>query len=331
MVKIKPLTKEQIIISIDRLTRFKNPEEKYLRVYKDLILSNLLEPKYKKTDLDNMDYSTIKNLAQDIINSSLPAGDNDFLINQKLYDYENSTFNLNKDVQKLLKNEINYKACTDLISNNAPLNLKWLKTLADTKDLIQNRNKEALRFPINVLVLVEGITEETLLPEFAKLCDFDFDKNGVYIISAGGKNQVVKLFYQYADILKIPMFVLMDKDAYENYEEIIPKLRNNDRVHILECGEFEDALSLPLIIKALNYGLENISILDKKDLEKETGMVKTLEEIFRTRGMHEFKKSEFANTVKTCLSSKSDVSPEIEEIIGEIKFVTKNSEVVVDI
>ena len=70
-MKIKPLTKEQIIISADRLTRFKEPEIKYLRVYKDIITNNLIEPKYKKTDLDEMDYEELTNYAQKIINYSL--------------------------------------------------------------------------------------------------------------------------------------------------------------------------------------------------------------------------------------------------------------------
>ena len=330
MTKIKPLTKEQIIISIDRLTRFKNPEEKYLRVFKDIILSNLIEPKYKKSELDNMDYAEIKNLAKNIINSSLPKCE-DYLVNKKLYDYEDSTFILDKNTQKLIDNKINYKECIKLLDGTLPVNLKWLKNLDASNNQISDREKMALRFPVETLVLVEGITEETLLPEFAKLCGFDFDKNGIYVISAGGKNQVVKLFYRYADILKIPIFVLMDKDASKNYDEIIPKLRENDRVHILECGEFEDALPLKLINKALQYGLNNISMLDDKAIGKDTGMVKALEEIFRHRGMHEFKKSEFAQMVKECLSSKEDVSDEIEEIIDEIKFVTQNSKVVVDI
>ena len=47
-LKIKPLTIEQLTISIDRLTRFKNTETKYLRVFKELILSNLINPKFKK-------------------------------------------------------------------------------------------------------------------------------------------------------------------------------------------------------------------------------------------------------------------------------------------
>ena len=40
--KIKPLSVSQMIISIDRLTRFKETEEKYLRVFKDLITSALI-------------------------------------------------------------------------------------------------------------------------------------------------------------------------------------------------------------------------------------------------------------------------------------------------
>ncbi len=46
--KVKPLTKEQIIISIDRLTRFKNTEVKYFRVFSDILINNLISPKFKK-------------------------------------------------------------------------------------------------------------------------------------------------------------------------------------------------------------------------------------------------------------------------------------------
>ena len=106
-MKIKPLTKEQLIISADRLTRFKEPEIKYLRVYKDLILNNLIEPKYKKSDLDEMDYEELTKLAEEIINSSLDC-EPDISINEKLLNYEKSVFNFNNNVEKLLKNKINY-------------------------------------------------------------------------------------------------------------------------------------------------------------------------------------------------------------------------------
>ena len=74
ILKIKPLTKEQLIISVDRLTRFKDTETKYLRVFKDIILNNLIEPKFKKIDLDKMDYEQIKILAQEIFEE----GDNSY-------------------------------------------------------------------------------------------------------------------------------------------------------------------------------------------------------------------------------------------------------------
>ena len=63
-LKIKQLTKEQLTISIDRLTRFKETETKYLRVFKDIITNNLIEPKIKKHELDEMDYENLKNIAE---------------------------------------------------------------------------------------------------------------------------------------------------------------------------------------------------------------------------------------------------------------------------
>ena len=118
------------------------------------------------------------------------------------------------------------------------------------------------------------------------------------MLSAGGKNQVVKLFYQLAETLQIPIFVLLDKDAMDNYNEIKPKLRAFDSVHVLEGGEFEDVLPLNLIKKALSYDLKNISMLESGSFDETLGMVKNLEEIFRHRGMHEFKKADFAQIVK---------------------------------
>ena len=53
-MKYKKLTREQILISLDRLTRFKQTREKYLRVFFDIISNNLLEPKYKRSDLENL-------------------------------------------------------------------------------------------------------------------------------------------------------------------------------------------------------------------------------------------------------------------------------------
>lgn len=326
--KVKPLTKSQIIISIDRLTRFKNTETKYLRVFKDILTQNLIEPKFKKTDLEKMDYSELRNWAEFVINYSLEmAGltlENDYLINQRLLNYENSVFENNKNVQELLNNKINYKACLSYIDEKSPQNLLWLKNLEISSDIRKSRFDNSLRFPVEKVVIAEGATEETLLPEFAKRCGYDFDKEGIYVLSAGGKNQVVKLYYQLVESLKLPIFVLLDKDAKENLEEIQPKLRDIDKIHLLDCGEFEDLLPIKLVERTLDYELKNISMLEKEKLNEDIPRVKFLEEVFKTRGMHEFKKVEFAQMVKKNIKHEEDISPEVVEIIDEIRLSTKD-------
>lgn len=326
--KVKPLTKSQIIISIDRLTRFKNTETKYLRVFKDILTQNLIEPKFKKTDLEKMDYSELRNWAEFVINYSLEmAGltlENDYLINQRLLNYENSVFENNKNVQELLNNKINYKACLSYIDEKSPKNLLWLKNLEISSDIRKSRFDNSLRFPVEKVVIAEGATEETLLPEFAKRCGYDFDKEGIYVLSAGGKNQVVKLYYQLVESLKLPIFVLLDKDAKENLEEIQPRLRDIDKIHLLDCGEFEDLLPIKLVERTLDYELKNISMLEKEKLNEDIPRVKFLEEVFKTRGMHEFKKVEFAQMVKKNIKYEEDISPEVVEIIDEIGLSTKD-------
>ncbi len=323
MFKIKSLTKEQIIISIDRLTRFKHPEEKYLRVFKDIILGNLISPKFKKVELDVMPYDELLSYAEKVINFSLLelgfADEQDYSINEKIYKNELATFIVDDKTRVLLNNKINYNACCELIDANCSINLLWLKSLSEKYNFL--REKHALRYPLKKIVISEGITEEILLPKFADICGYNFDKNGVYMISAGGKNQVVKLFYKLVETVKLPMFVLMDSDAQFNYEELKPRLREIDMVHLIKSGEFEDVLPLSLVKKALCYGLNNISIVEDKMITEHDSMAKNLEEIFRNRGLHEFKKAEFAHMVEKTLSSEVDISPEILEIIEEIKHL----------
>ena len=70
-MKYKILSKEQLIISFDRLTRFKPTKEKYIRVFSDIITSNLIEPVYKKQDLLNLPAKEITKIAEEIINDKI--------------------------------------------------------------------------------------------------------------------------------------------------------------------------------------------------------------------------------------------------------------------
>ena len=71
-------------------------------------------------------------------------------------------------------------------------------------------------------------------------------------------------------------------------------------------------------------------MIELETVNQNSGMVKILEEIFKHRGMHEFKKSEFAQMVQKNLNSKDDISDEIADIIKEIQNTGKKSKVMVD-
>lgn len=317
-MKYKPLTEQQIIISIDRLTRFKATEEKYLRVFKDIILSNLISPAVKKAELDTMNYIELRNLAETIFNASLPENSGDYTINQRLQQYENSIYHNSDEVQALLENKLNYKSALQLQEISRPLNIRWLKHIAENLTLEEIREKYSTRFPISKVILAEGITEEILLPKFGRLLGYDFDKKGIQVIGAGGKNQVVKTYYKLAKELKIPIFILLDNDAGENLAQISPRLRNIDKVHLISCGEFEDLLPESLILKTINYEFKNFTTITDAEFDPQMSAVANLIEIFRLKGLHEFKKADFAQKVEENLFDETDVSGEIRLIFREL-------------
>lgn len=322
-MKFKKLTKEQIIISLDRLTRFKNTREKYFRVFSDILISNLLEPKIKKADLENIDFNVLIQYINEIFKDSLGES-SDLKINNLLKDYENNIFDNDEETQVLLNNKINYIKTLEYITDNAPINLKWLKNVIETRVISpERREKLGLKYPIKEVILVEGITEEILLPAFAKFLGYDFYAKGVQVIAAGGKNQVVKMYYKLQEELKIPIFVLLDKDAEENINQIKPKLRDTDRIHLVSCGEFEDLLPKSLIVKTVNVHFKNFVNIAEDDLLKDMQTAKVLEELFKTKGLHEFKKAEFAKLVRENITDISDVSAEIKAIIREISLTNK--------
>ncbi len=326
-MKYKNLTKEQILISLDRLTRFKYTKDKYLRVYTDILTSCLIDPKFKKTDIEKLDFVKLTKLVEGIFNSSVlsfvnSCNNNDYSINTFLQNYENTVFINNSEIQELLNNKFDYKSAISLIPNDCPINLKWLKIISTEQSDFKNlREKYSLKYPIEKLILAEGITEEILLPKFAEFLGEDFNKSGIHVIPAGGKNQVVKMYYKLIAEVKLPIFVLLDKDAEENINQIKPKLRKIDKIHLVSCGEFEDLLPTKLIVKTVNKHFENFLTISEQDLIAETPTAKKLEEIFKTKGLHEFKKAEFSKLVSENINDESDVSEEIRKIIKELKGV----------
>jgi len=96
------------------------------------------------------------------------------------------------------------------------LKARWaIKDL--TKTSIRERFRNAFNpkrnegFFAKKIVIVEGETEEYALSIYADALGYNFDSNGVSIISAGGKNEIDRLFRVFNEF-KIPCYIIFDGD-----------------------------------------------------------------------------------------------------------------------
>ncbi|MBR2385993.1 ATP-dependent endonuclease [bacterium] len=298
-MKFKKIPIKHLIISTERLLRFKPTEEKYSRVFKDILNKYcIFENSKEKEDLTLEDKI---NIASKIINNSTCDIQEDSFIKNLINDIEKKSFAQNKESEKYLKNSINFNALLKTIEKeNTYPSIKYLILKNENRSKKDGflRKKAESFYPVEEIILAEGITEEILLPKLSKCLNIDFFENGAMVIQAGGKNQVGKKYLKLLEEVKLPIKILLDNDAEEIRKILEEKLRKEDKLCLIKIGEFEDIIPLELIIDALNenfkYELKE-RIKKSEFAEKNT---KSLSEIYRTRGLGDFKKAEFAHLIE---------------------------------
>ncbi len=311
-MKHKVLDTEYLTLCLDRLTRFKYTQDKYERVFLDIC---------HKFEKNTLDIPCVKKIFNDSVKSYTDTPVNDFW-NKLLEDDENKMFVQTKDCKKFFPLDLNIEGLLEIIENNEnlPLNLKRLMTLRQNKDGDQKalRKKYSLLYPLEKIILTEGITEEILLEEFGRILGYDFKKEGVLVLGAGGKNQVAKKYYQMREEVNLPIFILLDLDAEETKSLIEPKLKKKDKIHLIKTGEFEDIIPYDIKINAVNNMFKNGYQISEKDFDKNIGTVKNLKEIYRINGFGDFQKADFAKAVKEILNKDTKITGELESVIKEI-------------
>lgn len=343
-MKYKKIPKDYIKTCIDRLTRFKPVYDKYNRVYEDIInkflisfADDICKPSFVSLEEGVINFSAKYDIVREIFNGSIPF-ECDSFISDVLACKEAEAFILN-DIEKVFLNSgLNLTGAIKYISDdlNLPKNIRILKLLLEKREAFETgtvtldilRHENSLLYPVKKLVLTEGATEEILLSEFAQKLGYDFDKEGVLIIGAGGKNQVARKYYKMADEIKLPVFILLDYDAAETKELIVPKLRPKDSIYLIRAGEFEDIISLDLIIKSINANFSNNLHCSISDFDPNLKMTKNLHILFKNKGFGEYKKAEFAKMIKNYMenslnktndTNNVEITTEIKEIIEKIK------------
>ena len=325
-IKFSTVSSKDLVLSLDRLTRFKYPEVKYFRVFSDLLSKYLISPKLSKKEILNLDINVLKSIVEKIWNDSVsfysPDIAADYAFNKALTKEAIDTYFLNDDILNLININININGVLPLVKkfNTLPVNLKrLLLSQNEYSDLKILREKYNLRFPLEKVLLCEGVTEEILMPKFAAVCDYNFDKYGVRLLSAGGKNQVEKLYCELKDELKLPIFILLDADAKPTATRISQVLRPEDKIYLIHLGEFEDIFSLNLIKRTINNSYKNICQCKVSDFKGTQPMTKILTEFFRINNLGDYKKADFAKNVFDNTKSKKDLTEEIVNIVNEIK------------
>ena len=319
-MKFKKIPKEYFSTILDRLTRFEPAYIRYKRVFDDIINKFALDFKLKSLTLDE----EIK-IVENIFNSSLD-GSSDFKINDVILNLENKYFIKNELSNKYINARIDIGGmvgCID-IENNSAKNVVWLKNIVQSDfDLDKIRYEKSLLYPIEKIVLCEGETERVLLNSLFKKYDYDFEREGILLISAGGKNQVARKYYEMIEYTKIPFLILLDKDAFLIKMLIDEKLRKMDKIYILKSGEFEDLFSFEILKNAVNIAHNSELQCVREDFLINNSNVKNLENIYRKYGFGEFKKAHFANVLKDYVeqnTSKNDfLNSEIKDVVEFLK------------
>lgn len=331
-MKYKKIPKDYIRICIDRLTRFKPVYEKYERVFSDVLNKFLI---CAPDDLSDKSHLSIENfcaMAVEILNESIPFNF-DSTVSKMLYNEEFNTFFIDENQMKYLDfglMNLNLTGAIQYIKNeeNLPCNLRRLVEFCENKNVPMPllRQKNDFLHPVEKIVLTEGATEEILLSRFANKLGYDFNKEGIIVIGAGGKNQVARKYYKMVNEVKLPIFILLDYDATETKELIVSKIRKQDKIYLIKNGEFEDILPLHLIVESINHNFSNNLKCCIEDFDRNLKMTKNLHNLFKNKGFGEYKKAEFAKMVKNyleydILDSLNIISPDIAEIIDEIKVL----------
>ena len=331
--KFKYLSLEELIINLDRLTRFKLPDESYNRVFFSILQKNLISPKFSKAQLEKLNAKVISKAIETIWNKSVkklfPERKINYEINRTIKLLINLQYkNLDENTISLIKTKLSISPILEEIDiKEAPNNLKLLihanklfskKNKVTKKSLISLRKKLHLTFPTEKLLIVEGITEEILLPVFARKMNKNFEDYGIFVLGAGGKSKSPELYIKLKEKLKIPVILLFDNDAKEICELLQINLLKKDKTIIIDKGEFEDIISLNLLKRAINKEYGEFNLITKKDLQIYTRMCQNIENYFKSQKLGEFKKAKFAKIIAKNIKYNTDISIEVENIIKEI-------------
>ena len=174
------------------------------------------------------------------------------------------------------------------------------------------------------ILLVEGPTEQIVIPHLARCLNLDFDARRIMLVPSGGANQVLRRYLNFRELVSIPINCLLDGDVAQYAEAISEHLRDQDELFSLVSGEIEDVFSREQLTCIANsyIQLHKESSVDAPVLIDEIGEEasnrEVLERLWRRRNWGSFDKIGFAQATTKSITSASEVPGELRQIIEKI-------------
>ena len=173
------------------------------------------------------------------------------------------------------------------------------------------------------LLLVEGATEQILLPHFAECIASDWNERAVLVIPAGGANQVVRRYPVLRAQLKLPIDCLLDGDVYSHAQLVASQLKQGDRLYVLESGAIEEAFPRDQIVDLVNAYFDTSGVgliftpVTLQELDSATNQ-ESMEKLWRKRNRGSFDKTGFAKVVAESITTAGQIPAEIQNLINDL-------------
>jgi hypothetical protein len=173
------------------------------------------------------------------------------------------------------------------------------------------------------LLLVEGATEQILLPHFAECIASDWNERAVLVIPAGGANQVVRRYPVLRAQLKLPIDCLLDGDVSSHAQLVASQLKQGDRLYVLESGAIEEAFPRDQIVDLVNAYFDTSGVgliftpVTLQELDSATNQ-ESMEKLWRKRNRGSFDKTGFAKVVAESITTAGQIPAEIRNLINDL-------------
>jgi hypothetical protein len=173
------------------------------------------------------------------------------------------------------------------------------------------------------ILLVEGATEQILLPHFAECVAPDWKERAVLIIPAGGANQVVKRYPALRAKLRLPIDCLLDGDVSSQAQLVADQLMAGDRLYVLESGAIEEAFPRDQIVDLVNAYFDTSGVgliftpVTLQELNSATNQ-ESMEKLWRKRNRGSFDKTGFAKVVAEMITTAGQIPAEIRNLISDL-------------